>query len=69
MSAWLNDLSDGQFSVLAVAVIALVFVPAFYGVGGLLRRFGRRAVPFLLAAVVACVAGITGLATLLVRLA
>jgi hypothetical protein len=30
MSGWLNDLSDGQFSVLAVAVIALVFLPAFY---------------------------------------
>lgn len=64
MINWIDGLTDGQFLVLCLLVAAAVFFPAYYIVVAVLNKYGRRAVPHLMAIMGACVIGIAVLVTI-----
>ncbi len=65
MFDWINGLSDGQFTVLALLVAACVFFPGYYITLRVLNRYGRRAMPHLMALGGFCVIGIAVLLTII----
>lgn len=61
---WINGLSGGQLALLCLVVAACVFFPAHYATQKALRRYGRRAMPYVAAVAGFCAVAIVVLLTL-----
>lgn len=63
---WINNLSDGQFTVLILVIAVAVFIPGYYATRAIFNRYGRRAVPHVIAFIGACAVSIVVLVTILI---